>query len=323
MHINVIHGDALEADADVLVLKYAQQFYGADRAAATRLDAVVDDLSRRMPGSKDVLYLKSRGVLGADNVLFVGVPPLALFRYKEIREFGRRALVALAAANEDIRKIAMTIHGPGYGLDEAEAFTAQLAGIFDALDAGEGPRSLEQVSFYELDAGIEQRLQGVLASIVPTGELSQPSASTGATTLAPASVAAIRSVGAESEKKRHIFVAMPFAKEFEDHYHYGIRGAARETGFLCERADLSVFTGDVMTWVKERISTADLVVADLSTANPNVYLEVGYAWGCGRRTVLIARSKDDLKFDVQGQRCLFYENIKELEGLLTEELRGL
>ena len=56
------------------------------------------------------------------------------------------------------------------------------------------------------------------------------------------------------------------------------RGAA---GYLGERADLATFTGDVMDWVRARISSANLVIADLTSANPNVYLEVGYAWGKG------------------------------------------
>ena len=63
----------------------------------------------------------------------------------------------------------------------------------------------------------------------------------------------------------------------------------RSAGFLCERADLSAFTGDVMDWVRNRIKTAKLVIADLTEANPNVYLEVGYAWGCEVPTVLLTK----------------------------------
>ena len=66
-----------------------------------------------------------------------------------------------------------------------------------------------------------------------------------------------------------------------------------------------------------------MVIADLSTANPNVYLEVGYAWGCGKPTILAVRQAEDLKFDVSGQRCLIYRSIKSLEELLRQELNGL
>jgi hypothetical protein len=90
---------------------------------------------------------------------------------------------------------------------------------------------------------------------------------------------------------------MPFAPEFDDHFHYGIQQAVNAAGYLCERADLATFAGDVITWVKERIDTC-LLAADLSTANPNMYLEVGYAWGKGIPTVLLARDATDLDGNV-------------------------
>ena len=74
-----------------------------------------------------------------------------------------------------------------------------------------------------------------------------------------------------------------------------------------------------MDSVKQRIAAATLIVAELSTANPNVYLEAGYAWGCGKPTILTARQTEDLKFDVKGQRCLGYKNIKSLEDMLRKE----
>ena len=133
----------------------------------------------------------------------------------------------------------------------------------------------------------------------------------------------LRAVGYASAGKAHVFVAMPFHEEMEDVYHYGIQNAVKSAGLLYERADLSSFTGDVMDWVRQRIETASLVVADLTGANPNVYLEVGFAWGCGVPTVLLAKDANDLKFDTKGQRCLTYSKIKDLEGKLALELNSL
>lgn len=42
----------------------------------------------------------------------------------------------------------------------------------------------------------------------------------------------------------------------------------------------------------------------------------------GWPTVLVARGAEHLSFDVQGQHCLVYGKIKELEKL-QEELKGL
>jgi hypothetical protein len=130
-------------------------------------------------------------------------------------------------------------------------------------------------------------------------------------------------VGRNYRQKAHVFVAMPFSEEYADRFHYGIQAAVNAAGFLCERADLASFTGDVLAWVKDRIDNAALVVADLTSANPNVYLEIGYAWGRGIKTVLIVTEGDELKFDVRTQRCLMFRSIRHLETLLTTELNAL
>jgi hypothetical protein len=116
---------------------------------------------------------------------------------------------------------------------------------------------------------------------------------------------------------------MPFEKNMEDVFYYGIQGPTRNLGFLCERIDNESFTGDILDRVKKRIETAAVVIADLTSANPNVYLEVGYAWGKNRPAILLAKEGEELKFDVRGQHCLKYERIKDLELSLAKELRDL
>jgi hypothetical protein len=122
----------------------------------------------------------------------------------------------------------------------------------------------------------------------------------------------INSAGFGSESKPHVFVAMPFRKEMEDVFYLGIQEPMHTADLLCERIDNEAFTGDVLQKVKEKIETAAVVIADLTGANPNVYLEIGYAWGRGRPTILLASEKEEVKFDVRGQRYLKYETIMEL-----------
>jgi hypothetical protein len=66
-----------------------------------------------------------------------------------------------------------------------------------------------------------------------------------------------------------------------------------------------------------------VVVADMSGSNPNVYLEVGYAWGKGVPTLLVARDGEELKFDVKTHRCVYYKNISHLRKQLAELLPQL
>lgn len=82
---------------------------------------------------------------------------------------------------------------------------------------------------------------------------------------------------AEAGRKPRVFVAMPFAKEMRDIWEFGIYRTVRNAGLVCERIDEQAFTGDILEQMKRRIETADLIIADLTGANPNVFLEVGYA----------------------------------------------
>jgi hypothetical protein len=325
VEISIVQADALGFGADVLVLKHAQALYGVDAQVVRRLDGnrggVFAPVS--LPPVGEVSLVDSRGLLGAKDVLFVGVEPLGRFGYAEIRAFARRSLTALAEKVPDATHVATTLHGVGFGLDETEAFRSQLAGLIEAWQSGECPPTLRQVSIVEHDGRRGERLRSQLEQILPKGLEALASASKERSTAA-LQTEALKTAGAGSSGKAHVFVAMPFAKEFDDRFHYGIHKAIQTAGYLCERADMSSFTGDVLAWVKERIDSAALVVADLSGGNANVYLEVGYAWGKGLPTVLVASEQKDLLFDVRGQRCLIYDNsIRALEEHLTRELRRL
>ncbi|HKH45580.1 MAG TPA: hypothetical protein VKM72_13025 [Thermoanaerobaculia bacterium] len=317
----VHEGDALEFPADVLALKYAQALYGVDLAVYERL-SVRGQEPPALPENNGFALILTQGLIVPDRVLFVGVMPLRQFGYRQIREFGRKVLVSLAGQAPRTRHLALTIHGPGYGLDEIEAFESELAGIVDAITTGDCPTNLTRVSFIESNPGRAERLQEVLNAIIPRGIIDR-SGARALDNLGERPKDTLRTAGYTSAGKPRIFVAMPFADSMDDLFHYGIQGAVKAAGFLCERADLASFVGDVMEWVRQRISSATFVIADLSTANPNVYLEVGYAWGCGRPTILLVRDTIELKFDVKGQRCLVYKSIKHLEDILGKELKEL
>jgi len=315
--IAVVESDALTFHADVLALKYAQANYGVDSAAVQCLQVQYPDLHDSLPKVKGFKFLQSRGAVGATAVLFMGVRPIGEFGYPDIRDFGRNVLASLAIKAPQTEHLALALHGAGFGLDEREAFESEVGGIMDAVTSGGFPTGLSRVTIVERNPGRVSRLQNWLEQLISGGLiLAEPR-------MRESVVESLRSAGNSSANKPYVFVAMPFADSMEDVFHYGIQNAVNGAGYLCERADQSSFTGDVIEWVKKRIASANLVVADLSSANPNVYLEVGYAWGCGKPTILIVRETEDLKFDVRGQRCLIYKSIKSLEDMLRKELAFL
>jgi hypothetical protein len=357
--IEIVEGDVLEFAADVLALKYAQHYYGSDAAVSERLvkkEKATEHALQPQPGKW--VWVEPGKALPSKRVLFVGVPPLIKFGYTEIAEWATQALAICGRDYPDAEHIAITLHGPGFGLDEIEAFHAEIRGVADAIQAGDAPAELRRVSIVERKPARVERLQAALSKIIAeSGDGGSQSAEEPTPALRKSEEFDVAlqqpitvhrplrlklrrpettedGVGVESEatglesaaqveNKPRAFVAMPFSAEMEDVFYNGIQNPVRQLGYICERVDQQAFTGDVLQQVKMRIENADIVIADLTGSNANVYLEVGYAWGKGRPTVLVASKKDELKFDVQGQRCLKYQSIKDLEKQLTSELKGL
>jgi hypothetical protein len=316
--------DVTTFETDVLALKLADSLYGADRTVAGVVGKTFDEIMGAAQTSGGYALFSTRGRIKAQQALFVSVGYLYSFGYEEIRRFATEVLRILATASSSIHHLAMTIHGVGYGLDETEALRAQLAGCLDAFDSGYYPPTLEQITIVERNPDRARRLQTVLNNAIPDSLAVLPETTKSSAFPQPIERSpSISNVGRESAKKPHVFVAMPFTEEMDDIYYYGIHAPVNAAGYLCERADLTAFTGDILERIKSRIETATLVIAELTTANSNVFLEVGYAWGKGRPTILLTQGTDKLPFDVRGQRCLVYKRIRDLEETLTKELQGL
>jgi len=311
--IEVVEGNALSFSSDALVMKYAQEFYGVDSAASQALESVCP-LTRMKPKAGSITVVDTKGVLGAKTALFVGVVPLQQFGYGQIRSFASLGLQSLRDLVPDAQYVSFTTHGAGYGLDEREAFLALYAGLLDAARHGSAP-PLKRITIVELNPGRALRLGRVITDM---------SRSSSRHKIAPGTAGDTFAAGAESSNKPHVFVAMPFSEgKMEDVFGFGIQVPVHDAGFLCERVDMSSYTGEVLSRVRKRIETASLVIADLSGANPNVYLEVGYAWGRERPTLLVAEEGSELKFDVRGHRCLMYRNITDLSKKLRKDLSQL
>jgi nucleoside 2-deoxyribosyltransferase len=109
------------------------------------------------------------------------------------------------------------------------------------------------------------------------------------------------------EQARTVFAAMPFAAEYEDVYFVAMVDAARAVGAACRRLDREDYAGDVVLKLTSLIGGCDVVIADISDANPNVMYEVGYAHALERPTVHICSTGlDKLPFDVRNWNTLGY-----------------
>ena len=160
--VRVELGDALTMATPLLALKYAQRSYGVDRAAVERLG---EDVARRLPGVGQHLLVPGGPHIPARNVLFVGVPPINEFGYSDIRGFASHSLCVAAEMN--VLEVCMTLHGAGFGLDEVEAFRAQVAGLLDSVESDVAGRQLDRVLFLERNTRRVHLMRSVLEEIWP------------------------------------------------------------------------------------------------------------------------------------------------------------
>lgn len=309
-NIVIEKGDILKTECDVLILKYAQKFYGADLEVAKALDLYEHQGEILTPGKYQSIATEGR--LQCKRVLFIGVQELWNFGYAEIRRFSKKALEIISEEPYEKNSLAMTIHGIGYGFDEREAFSAQVGGLIEYLNSSGNIWKPDTIKIVERNPKRMEILSSFWDSIKPSTGFEETSHSD--MKLSPQ----IANAGIESDKKKLVFVAMPYDEEMQDVYEFGIYQTINSAGYLCERCDRTAFTGDVMDRIKKRISASKLVIADVTGANPNVYLEVGYAWGKGVPTLLIAKEGQDLQFDVRTHRCIFYKNISNLKIQLSD-----
>lgn len=103
------------------------------------------------------------------------------------------------------------------------------------------------------------------------------------------------------------FVIMPFDEEFTPVYDDVIRPVLEKVGFHVERADDIESQQSILKDIIERIHSSKIIVADLTTTNPNVFYELGLAHALKKSVILIAQSVEEIPFDLRSQRLLKYD----------------
>ena len=101
---------------------------------------------------------------------------------------------------------------------------------------------------------------------------------------------------------------MPFTEDFDDIYQLGIKQSCEDVGAYCERVDEQIFTESILERVYNQISKADFIIADMTTRNPNVFYEVGYAHAIGKKTILLTQNVEDIPFDLKHYPHIVYNN---------------
>jgi hypothetical protein len=124
-----------------------------------------------------------------------------------------------------------------------------------------------------------------------------------------------------AKKNIFAFVLIPFNDAFEDIYKLGIKEAAKQVDLVAERLDEQMFREGMLDRIYRQIDAADIIIADMSTKNPNVFYEVGYAHAKDKLCILLTSNGDDIPFDLKHRRHIVYDNsISYLKDELVKHL---
>ena len=326
--------DITSTDADVVVAPYSQNVDGLNPKV---LEAITSKckIDKNLPEGH--IYSRTYPIVRAKHVLLLNSPPILKFNYRHVREFSLKALHILSEHLPYCKHVVMAIHGAEYGLDEVEAAFAQFGGILDAMEKEKIPSGLERISMMNNNKSrmksIRLAFENTLGNSPYVTKLSNKRNFAYLITAKLKEVygydrykyisKSIKTAGIKSETKQSIFVAMPFKEEMHDLFRYGISKPTRRIRFLCERVDQQKYTGAVLEKIKKEIDEAKLIVAVLTDSNPNVYLEVGYAWGKKKPTVLLIKKGEKPEFDLSSEKYIEYDTITQVEETLKREINGL
>ena len=125
------------------------------------------------------------------------------------------------------------------------------------------------------------------------------------------------------------FVVMQFTSPFNELYAEVIGPVCAEHGIEAYRASDIYRPGVVIQDIIQGLGEAQVVIADITPANPNVFYEVGYAHALHKPTILLANRSEisELPFDLRGFRVVFYDDTisgkSSIESDLRQHLRAI
>lgn len=111
------------------------------------------------------------------------------------------------------------------------------------------------------------------------------------------------------------FVMQPFGGHLGGYYESIFKPAIEQAGLTPVRADDEIFaTGKIMDQVWRGIRSASVLIAELTSKNPNVFYELGLAHALEKPVVLVSSNEDDVPFDLRHIRVILYDQADPFWG---------
>ena len=117
------------------------------------------------------------------------------------------------------------------------------------------------------------------------------------------------------------FVVMQFTEQFNELYDEVIRPVCEGLEIDAYRASDIYRPGVIFQDILQGLDGSNVVIADVTPANPNVFYELGYSHALKKPVVLLAERETPLPFDISGYRVIFYDNTIGGKSAVEADLR--
>ena len=122
-----------------------------------------------------------------------------------------------------------------------------------------------------------------------------------------------------SMKDKHCFILMPFTESWSDRVWKQLGLILEREGFSFSRAD-SLYGHNILEDIWIAINESSLIIADITSRNPNVFYEIGIAHTLGKKVILLTQKVTDIPFDFKNYRHIIYEDNVDGFNILSVEL---
>ena len=122
------------------------------------------------------------------------------------------------------------------------------------------------------------------------------------------------------------FVLMPFKKHLKPVYDKHICKVCKKLNFPVTRADQIFSINPIIEDILQAVKDSNIIIADLTDNNPNVFYEIGICHTLKKQVVLITQN-DHVPFDLSHIRRIRYEytsqGMKAFEESLSNTLKAI
>lgn len=117
-------------------------------------------------------------------------------------------------------------------------------------------------------------------------------------------------------KKNTAFIIIPFGESWSDSISKIIKNICKNNSINAKRADDFFHPGVILNDIWREINESEVIIADISSQNANVFYELGIAHTIGKDVILINNNAEGIPFDINSQRYIHYYDDNDLQNKL-------